>query len=97
MKRAVFRFDISRDEARDVPYRTFTTKTDVTAVDIPTMAEMTIDEYNEYLRTGLLMVDHHDVLRSEPAGYPIAVNKAQLRALITYLETLEPRVGDDPD
>ena len=74
-------------------YKTFTTKQDVTAVDIQTMAQMTIAEYNEYLRTGLLTVDHHDLLRSEPAGYPLAVNKAQLKALIMYLKELEPRLG----
>jgi hypothetical protein len=75
-------------------YKTFTTKQDVTAVDIPTMGQMALSEYNEYLRTGLLMVDHHDILRSEPAGYPLAANKAQLKALIAYLKELEPRLTE---
>lgn len=74
-------------------YKTFTIKQDVTAVDVPTMAAMSPAEYQEYLRIGLLMVDHHDVLRSEPAGYPIAVNKEQLSALIAYLKELEPKLG----
>ena len=74
-------------------YTTFTTKLDVTAVDIQTMTEMTSAEYEEYLSTGLLAVDHHDILRSEPAGYPLAVNKAQLKALIAYLRKLEPKLA----
>ena len=51
-------------------FKTFTLKQDVTAVDIQTMADMSINEYKEYLEFGLLTVDHHDILRSEPAGYP---------------------------
>ena len=74
-------------------YKTHTTKQDVTAVDIQTMAEMSISEYQQYLREGLLSVDHHDVLRSEPAGYPLAVNKEQLKALRAYLKELEPKLG----
>jgi hypothetical protein len=47
------------------------------AVDIPTMASMSIDDYKVYLRdgNGLVSVDHHDVLRSGIAEYPIAANK----------------------
>jgi hypothetical protein len=77
-------------------YETITTKQDVVAVDIPTMAEMSASDYREYLKYGLFNVDHHDVLRSGPAGYPLAVTKAQLAALISYLKELAPRVGSNP-
>lgn len=76
-----------------MPYQTFTQKQEITATDIQNMAEMTIEEYKQYIRTGLLFVDHHDVLRSEPAGYPLAVTKEQFQALMAYLWELEPRVG----
>ncbi|MDN2713694.1 hypothetical protein [Janthinobacterium sp. SUN120] len=74
-------------------YETFTGKQEVTAVDIQTMASMTMTDYKEYLRNGLLYVDHHDVLRSEPAGYPLATSKAQLKALLAYIKELEPKIG----
>lgn len=74
-------------------YKTFTWKQDVVAIDIQTMANMSIDEYNEYLRFGLLTVDHHDILRSEPAGYPIATSKEQFNALLSYLNEIAPKVG----
>jgi hypothetical protein len=75
-------------------YKTITTHPNsVTAVDIPTMAEMSIQDYRTYLRTGLLCVDHHDVLRSEPAGYPLAVTQAQVDELIAYLHEIRPTVG----
>lgn len=74
-------------------YKTFTQKQDVTSIDIQGMTDMSIADYKEYLRGGLLAVDHHDILRSEPAGYPIAVTKAQFKALLAYLKELEPRIG----
>lgn len=75
-------------------HKTFTVKTDVVSVDIPTMAAMSPKDYETYIRTNLFFVDHHDVLREEPAGgYPIAVTQAQIRALITYLEEIAPQVG----
>lgn len=76
-----------------MPYKTFTRNQDVTAVDIQTMAEMSLKDYKEYLRNGLLTVDHHDLLRSEPAGYPLATNKAQFKALMEYLKELELKIG----
>ncbi|WP_019578286.1 hypothetical protein [Curvibacter lanceolatus] len=74
-------------------YKTFTMKQDVVAVDIQTMGDMSMEDYNEYLRSGLLNVDHHDILRSEPAGYPLAVTKKQFKALMDYLKEIEPKVG----
>lgn len=75
-------------------YETFKSEQIIESVDIPTMGEMSADEYEEYLRTRLLLVDHHDVLRSGLAGYPIAVTKAQIRALLEYLKEMEPRIGE---
>lgn len=74
-------------------YKTFTSKQDVVAVDIQTMADMSMEDYKEYIRTGLVTIDHHDVLRSEPAGYPLAVTKVQFNALLAYLKEIGPKVG----
>lgn len=68
---------------------------DENAVDIPTMREMSIGEYQMYVETELLFVDHHDVLRSGPGQYPLAVTREQLRVLIAHLKSLEPKVGGD--
>jgi hypothetical protein len=76
-------------------YSKLKTTTEVEAVDIPTMFEMSANEYREYLNGGLLFVDHHDVLRSAPAEYPLAVTRAQLQMLIQHLQSLEGRVGGD--
>jgi hypothetical protein len=74
-------------------YTTFTRKTDVVSVDIPTMAGMSLQEYAEYLPQ-LFWVDHHEVLREQPAGgYPIAATKEQMQVLLMYLQELAPRVG----
>ena len=78
-----------------MPYEKFKIKQEVEAVDIQNMAEMTIDEYKEYLDGGLLFVDHHDILRSEPAGYPLAVTKEQFSALMEYLKSVEYKVGQE--
>ena len=76
-----------------MPNKTFKSEQEVEAVDIATMSTMSASEYEEYLRGGLLFVDHHDILRSQPAGYPLAVTKAQFNALLRYLKELGPRVG----
>lgn len=73
-------------------FKTFTQKQDVTAADIQTMADMSINEYKEYVEFGLLIVDHHDILRSEPAGYPLATNKEQFKALLSYLKSIEHKI-----
>jgi len=65
--------------------KTLTIKTDVTAIDVPTMASMNDDEYREYARDGLLYTDHNWVLRSTPADHPLAVTERQLEILIEEL------------
>jgi hypothetical protein len=76
-------------------YKTIKVNTEVEVVDIPTMGEMNIDDYKDYLDEGLFFVDHHSVLRSLPAGYPIAVTKTQFKALVDYIKSLESKVGVD--
>lgn len=68
---------------------------DIEAVDILRMQEMSVEEYREYLNGELLFVDHHDILRSGPAEYPLATNKEQLEILISYLQGLRSRVGSE--
>jgi hypothetical protein len=59
------------------------------------MAKMSSEEYERYLRNyELVMVDHHGVLRSGPAGYPLAVTQAQVKALISYLKELARSIGE---
>lgn len=79
-------------------YKKYPHKIEIEAADIMSMSTMSPDEYEIYLRSdgdGLVWVDHHDVLRSGIAGYPIATNKSQLRAYIAYLQELEERVGKE--
>jgi hypothetical protein len=71
-----------------------TEKQDVSAVDIFTMRQMTLAEYEQYIRNSLIYVDHHDILRSMAAGYPLAVTKEQFKALMEYLRELEPSIGE---
>lgn len=66
---------------------------EIDAADIPTMYKMSAGEYKQYVENELLFVDHHDVLRSQIAQYPLAVTREQLRILISHLQSLESRVG----
>ena len=70
------------------------TNQDIECVDIPTMQSMSPEDYEDFLADDLLLVDHHDVLRSMQGGYPLATNKEQLRALIDHLKALEPKLPD---
>lgn len=64
------------------------------AVDIPTMREMSGEEYSRYVEYELFFIDHHDVLRSAFGEYPIACTEAQLDQLILYLEKAKQRFHD---
>ncbi len=75
-------------------YKTLKTTMVVEAVDIPTMRDMSIDEYKEYVEFGIVFVDHHEILRSAPAEYPIACTKTQLSAFIDYLNSIKDKLGD---
>lgn len=68
---------------------------DESAVDIPTMRDMSTSEYQAYIENELFFVDHHDVLRSAMGQYPLAVTREQMRALIDHFNRLESRVGSE--
>jgi hypothetical protein len=71
---------------------------EIEAVDIPTMNQMSDDQYRDFIRNdGLMFIDHRDVLRSFVADYPIATTREQLDILIEELQRLRskmvPRAG----
>ncbi len=71
----------------------FTVNQDVEAIDIQTMESLSIDQYREYIQSeGLFMVDHHDILRSSGAGYPIALSKEQLEVYIAELQAIKNKL-----
>jgi len=47
---------------------------------------MSIEDYKKHLRTGLLKVDDQGVLRSEPAGHPLAATQELFDELLSYLK-----------
>ena len=66
---------------------------EVEVVDIPTMNGMSIEQYRDFIRDdGLVLVDHHDVLRSSIAGYPLATTREQLDILIEELQRLRNKM-----
>jgi len=77
---------------------TYKGKIDIEATDIPTMAEMPDGEYRQFLASGgLFWIDHHDILRSTPAEYPLATSVSQLEILIEALQQCRHRMrGDNP-
>jgi hypothetical protein len=62
-------------------------------IDIPTMSELTHEQYSIYIDS-LINVDHHGVLRisGEP---PIACTTEQFMALTNHLRSLAHRVGTE--
>lgn len=69
---------------------------EVEVVDIPTMYQMSDDEYRDFIHQGglggLMYVDHHDVLRSFVADYPLATTREQLDILIEELQGLRSKM-----
>jgi hypothetical protein len=60
---------------------------EIEAVDIPTMNEMSDDEYRNFIQSDeLIFIDHHNVLRSSIADYPIATTREQLDIFIEELQ-----------
>ncbi|WP_422413979.1 MULTISPECIES: hypothetical protein [unclassified Endozoicomonas] len=69
------------------------TNIEVEAIDINTMEALTPEEYKLYLESeGLFMVDHHEILRSSCAGYPIAATKEQVDILIEELSKIRHKL-----
>ncbi|MFH0287323.1 hypothetical protein ACGRSR_06680 [Vibrio owensii] len=60
----------------------------IEAYDIDTVAKMNPVEYENYLEE-LIYIDHHDIVRSGIAGYPLAVECWQIDCIIRKLETLK--------
>ena len=63
-------------------------------VDIPTMRDMSTQEYRDYIKSYLLIVDHHGVYRINGV-HPIAVTDEQFQIYSDVLASLESRIGDD--
>lgn len=67
------------------------------------MRAMSDDEYRNFIHQdslgGLIYVDHHEVLRSFVADYPLATTREQLDILIEELQRLRskmiPRSGTE--
>jgi predicted nucleic-acid-binding protein len=75
-----------------MPYKMIKFAQEIEAVDIPTMHSMSIEEYGEYIKDRLFFVDHHDILRSGIADYPIATSKEQFDVLIKHLSGYRDRL-----
>ena len=70
-----------------------TTTAEIEAVDIPTMTQLSDAEYRTFIREdGLVFVDHHDVLRSSAAGYPLATTLEQFDILVEELQKLRSKM-----
>lgn len=66
---------------------------EIESVDIPTMNEMSDAEYRDLVsKHGLVTVDHHDVLRSAVADYPLATNLEQFDIFIEELQALREKM-----
>jgi len=69
---------------------------EIEATDIPTMSRMANSEYWDFVKRGeLFFIDHHDVLRSTPAEYPLATSRKQLDMLIEALKEFRERMPDN--
>ncbi len=66
---------------------------EVEIVDVPTMYDMSEEQYRNLIRgDGLIHVDHHEVLCSSIAGYPIATTQEQLDIFIEELQRLRGKM-----
>lgn len=76
-------------------YELFIHKQEIEAIDIQGMSQLSMNDYKEYIREHLVELDRHEVLRSIPAGYPLAVTKEQLEMLISYLKELGTKMNNE--
>ena len=78
--------------------KTFKTNVEIEAVDIETLYELSDDDYRHYIESGgLFLVDHHDVLRSALAGYPLATTREQFDILIEELQKVRSKMVSRAD
>lgn len=69
------------------------TTVEIEAVDIPTMRMLSDAQYRKFVQEdGLVHVDHHDVLRSSAAGYPLATTLEQFDILMEELQKLRSKM-----
>ncbi len=70
-----------------------TSTVEIKTVDIPTMTQLSGAEYRKFIQEdGLVFVDHHDVLRSSAAGYPLATTLEQFDILVEELRKLRSKM-----
>ena len=70
-----------------------TSTVEIETVDIPTMTQLSDAEYRKFVQEdGLVFVDHHDVLRSSAAGYPLATTLEQIDILVEELQKLRSKM-----
>lgn len=65
---------------------------EIEAIDIPTMQDMSLEDYKDHIEGSLMFVDHHGILRSSVAEYPLATTKEQFDALLNYLQAIRPKI-----
>ena len=65
----------------------------VITMDIPSMLELSDDEYRNIIDGEMFLVDHHEILRLETTGQPIATSIEQLNILIEELEKMKVRMA----
>ncbi len=71
---------------------------EIECLDIRTMNDMSDADYRDYVHgEGLMSVDHHDILRSSIAGYPLATTREQLDILIDELTQLRRKMVPRPE
>ena len=61
----------------------------IRTMDIPSMSALSDDEYRNIIDGEMFWVDHHEVLRVEASGQPIATSIEQLNILIEELEKMK--------
>lgn len=61
----------------------------IRTMDIPSMTVLADDEYRSLFKNELFWVDHHNILRVENTGQPIATSVEQLNIMIEELEKMK--------
>lgn len=64
----------------------------IRTMDIPSMSALSDDEYRNIIDGEMFWVDHHDILKVETSGQPIATSIEQLNILIEELEKMKTRM-----
>jgi len=81
------------EQHKSLKYNIWTITQKVVAADIQSMGDMNENDYKEYIENYLIELNHHNIIKSSAAGYPIACNKRQLELLIQYLTSLKNKLN----